>query len=609
MFIPTTRAEAKKLGWNSLDIIFVSGDTYIDVSNDGVALLAKYLVAHGYKVGIIAQPDIESDTDITRLGEPDLFWGISAGCVDSMVANYTSLNKRRSNDDLTPGGINNRRPDRATIIYTNLIKKYFKSNHPVLLGGVEASLRRIAHYDYWTDTIRRSVLCDSKADALIYGMGEKSILQFAEAIRSGNDFRSIRGLCYMTNAPREDYLQLPSYAEVKADKAKFTEMFNTFYRNNDPISAHGLCQQVDQRYWIQNPPQPYLTEQEIDEIYSLDFERDSPQYYLDMGKINALETVRFSITSHRGCFGECNFCAIAVHQGRHIISRSHQSIINEIKQITKNKHFKGIISDLGGATANMYKMFCEKQEKHGVCVGKSCLFPNLCKNMIPAHNEQIKLLAEARAVPGVKKIFIASGLRFDLIVQDEKTGQRYLEELILHHISGQMKIAPEHIDKNVLQLMRKPDNRHLSDFIKRFRDTTRKFGKKQFLTYYFIAAHPGCTAESTQVLKDFIKQELFINPEQIQIFTPTPSTYSTLQFYTGKNSFTGEDIFVEKKNSNKSKEKAFLQGRDLEKQNYKGSSPDNHAADKSQTKFSKFSSHKTKDDKHFQPYKGKTHGR
>lgn len=559
MFVPTVKEEMNKLGWDELDIILITGDTYIDVSNDGTALLAKYLISKCYRVGIIAQPQTDSDIDISRLGEPRLYWGVSAGCVDSMVANYTSLNKKRSNDDLTPGGINNLRPDRATIIYTNLIKKYFKSQKPIVLGGIEASLRRITHYDYWTDSVRRSVLCDSKADALIYGMGEKAILEFTKAIENSEDFRLINGLCYLNKTPIDGYIELPDFETVKKDKDKFSEMFNIFYQNTDPLNSKGLCQRIDNRYWVQNPPQNHLTEAEIDEVYALEFERDSPTYYKDKGEIKALQTVRFSITSHRGCFGECNFCAIASHQGRRIISRSKQSIVDEVIAISQNENFKGIIFDIGGATANMYKMQCELQSKYGSCKNKSCIFPVICKNMNINHKEQIEVLKESRVIPGIKKIFVSSGLRYDLIMGDKATGKLYLRELVKHHISGQLKIAPEHIDNEVLSLMRKPQNNFLVEFIREFKIANKELGKNQFLTYYFIASHPGCTEKSTEVLKNFIKQELICAPEQIQIFTPTPSTYSTLQFYTGKNQTDGTDIYIEKKNSKKAAEKLTLQ--------------------------------------------------
>lgn len=563
MFIPTTSQELKERNIDNPDIIFITGDVYIDVSNDGTALLAKLLTSRGYSVGIISQPDTASDIDISRLGEPNLFWGVSSGCVDSMVANYTALNKPRRSDDLTPGGINNKRPDRAVIQYTNLIKRYFKSRKPIIIGGIEASLRRIAHYDYWSDTVKRSVLSDSKADALIYGMAEKAILEFADAVKSGKSYHDIKGLCYMSNEPRENYIELPEYQKVRSDKNEFTKMFNTFYQNCDSINAKGLYQKTDGRYLIQNPPQPNLTTNEIDEVYSLKFERDAHPYYKDMGKIPALETVRFSITTHRGCFGECSFCAIAVHQGRAIISRSKESIISEIKEIIKNKNFKGIISDLGGATANMYQMTCEKQCKFGSCKNKSCIFPNKCSGMDVSHQPLIDLLREARNIPQVKKIFIGSGIRYDLILADKKYGDKYLYDLLKYHISGQMKIAPEHISSSVLKLMNKPDNDKLIEFIARFKQINKELDKKQFLTYYFIAAHPGSSEKENNELKQFIDKELCFSPEQIQIFTPTPSTYSTLQYYTEKIGTAGKEIFVEKKNSLKALQKEKLQAKHI----------------------------------------------
>ncbi len=567
MFVPTTPQELKELGIKQLDVIFITGDVYIDVSNDGTALLSKYLMSKGYTVGIISQPSIESDVDISRLGEPRLYWGISAGVVDSMVANYTSLNKPRRDDDLTPGGINNKRPDRAVVQYTNLIKRYYKSRKPIVIGGIEASLRRIAHYDYWTDTIKRSVLSDSKADALIYGMAEKALLEYTQAIENGEDFRDIRGLCYMSNEPKEGFIELPEYQEAKTDKDAFTRMFNTFYKNFDPVSAKGMYQKTDSRYLIHNPPQMHLTQKEIDEIYSLKFEHDAHPYYKAMGKIPALETVRFSITTHRGCFGECSFCAIAVHQGRRIISRSKENIIEEVCTFTKNKHFKGNISDIGGATANMYDMSCEKQCKLGACTNKSCVSPNACKGMNISHKPVIELLRDVRKVPGVKRIFIGSGIRYDMILADKQHGDEYLRDVLAHHISGQMKIAPEHINANVLRLMNKPDNTKLSDFIAKFKQINKELDKKQFLTYYFIAAAPGSSDKENNELKAFIDKEIQFAPEQIQIFTPTPCTYSTLQYYTGKSHCAGKsdldgtDVFVEKKNSLKAKQKEILQAK------------------------------------------------
>ena len=518
MYTPCTKEEFSALGWKEADIILVTGDVYIDVPNDGTALIAKFLIENGYRVGIISQPDINSDIDIARLGTPRLCWCVSAGCVDSMVANYTSSNKPRRNDDLTPGGVNNRRPDRACIIYTNLIKKYFKSSRPVLLGGIEASLRRVTHYDYWSDTIRRPVICDSKADALAYGMAEKTVLQFAKAIENGTGFTDIRGLCFMSShEPENDnFIRLPSYEEAKADKQIFASMFQTFYRNNEPDTARGLYQQIGSRFWIQNPPQPYPTTAELDKISSMKFERNVPPYYRKKGEVRAMQTVRFSVTSHRGCFGECSFCAIAVHQGRRIISRSKESILAELREIASMKDFNGVISDLGGATANMFEMNCSLKDTKGVCTTRSCLYPEACKNLIVSHKPVIDLLAEARKIPGIKHIFIASGIRFDLIIADKKYGRQYLEDLIKYHISGQMKIAPEHIDNNVLALMRKPGNRNLAEFIEMFKEICRKCKKNFFLTYYFITSHPGCTRTATSNLKSFINKELSFTPEQIQ---------------------------------------------------------------------------------------------
>ncbi len=559
MFTPTTAQELKQRNIKNVDIIFVSGDTYIDVPNDGIALLAKFLSSKGFTTAIIAQPDISSPDDISRLGEPNLFWGVSAGCVDSMVANYTSLNKKRRNDDLTPGGINDRRPDRAVIAYTNLIKKVFKNNKPIIIGGIEASLRRIAHYDYWSDKIRRSVLLDSKADALFYGMAEKSLLEYAVSIKSGADYKHINGICYMSPERPEGYIELPDFEDVMANKDKFAKMFKIFYSNNDPVNAKGLFQKIAGRYWVQNPPQTHLTTEEMDYIYGLEFERDAHPYYKSQGVIKALDTVRYSINSHRGCFGECNFCAIAVHQGRTIISRSEKSIVNEAKAIAKHKDFKGYIYDVGGATANMYKMKCEIQTNHGSCQNKHCIFPSVCKNMNINHNIQIELLKELRKIKEIKKIFIGSGIRYDLIIADKSSGDKYLQALIEHHISGQMKIAPEHIDDEVLKLMGKPANNNLVDFKNRFYEINKSVGLKQFLTYYFIVAHPGCSAKQTENLKRFLADELKFNPEQIQIFTPTPSTYSTLMYYTGKSIYDGKDIRIEKSLKNKLAAKELIQ--------------------------------------------------
>lgn len=559
MFLPTTSEEVKKLEWDSLDIILVSGDTYIDSSYNGSALIGKWLLKNGFKVGIIAQPDINSPKDITRLGEPKLFWAVSAGCVDSMVANYTATKKKRHKDDFTPGGENTKRPDRASIVYTGLIKRFFKNSKvPIVLGGIEASLRRIVHYDYWSNQLRRSLIFDAKADILSYGMGEKSMLQLAQAIKEEKDWRDIKGLAYISKEPKENYITVPSFEECREDKYKFIEMFNIFYKNCDSLTAKGLNQQHGDRWLIQNPPSENFSSELLDEIYGMDFERDVHPYYKKDGVVRALDTIKYSLTTHRGCYGECNFCAIAIHQGRTVTSRSEESIIKEITGITKDKKFKGNISDVGGPTANMYQMECAKKLKMGACSDKRCLYPQTCPALKPNHKRQIDLLKKLRSIQGIKKIFIASGIRYDLILDDHAFGEKYLEEIVAHHVSGQMKIAPEHTEDKVLSLMGKQGKDYLREFKNRFYKLNKKLDKKQFLTYYLIAAHPGCSEKDMLDLKIFASEELRISPEQVQIFTPTPSTYSTLMYYTEINPFTNKKIFVEKDNGKKEKQKTII---------------------------------------------------
>ena len=559
MFLPTTMEEVRKLGWDSLDIILVSGDTYIDSSYNGSALIGKWLYKHGFKVGIIAQPDINSDKDIKRLGEPNLYWAVSAGCVDSMVANYTATKKKRKSDDFTPGGENIRRPDRASIIYTNLIKRFFKNgNAPVVLGGIEASLRRITHYDYWSNNLRRPLIFDAKADILSYGMGEKSMLALAQALKGGREWRNIRGLSYIAKEKKDSYLELPSFEECVKDKREFVKAFDIFYHNCDSITAKGLCQLCGDRYLIQNPPSENFTSEELDSIYSMDFERDVHPYYKAMGEVRALDTIRTSVTTHRGCYGECNFCAIAIHQGRTVISRSQDSIVEEVKEIASAPKFKGYIADVGGPTANMYAIECSKKLKLGACQDKRCLYPHKCPALKIDHNSQIELLDKLKNIDKIKKIFIASGIRYDMILDDKRNGQIYLEEIIKDHVSGQMKIAPEHTEDKVLALMGKQGKAPLKEFKEKFYKINSKLGKKQFLTYYLIAAHPGCDEKDMLDLRRFASSELRINPEQVQVFTPTPSTYSTLMYYTEMDPFTNKKLFVEKDNGKKQKQKDIL---------------------------------------------------
>lgn len=564
MFLPTTKEELIPLGWDALDVILVTGDSYIDSPFIGVAVIGKLLVQAGYRVGIIAQPDPSSLQDISRLGEPLLFWGVTAGSIDSMVANYTALKKKRKSDDYTPGGINNRRPDRAAIVYTNLIRRFSKQNHPgapprsIVLGGIEASLRRVAHYDFWSDRVRGSILLDAKADYLLYGMAEKSAFELAACLQSGGDPTAIRGLCYISNEKLQSFLELPSFETVSQDKQAFIDMFHTFYCNNDPLNAKGLCQKHGERWLVQNPPAFYQTQAELDSTYALDFERAQHPYYERLGPVEALNTIRFSISTHRGCYGECNFCAIAVHEGRTVRWRSSQSILAEAEQLTRHPQFKGYIQDVGGPTANMYGFECEKKLKSGSCPKRRCLYPSICPLMKVSHRSQLKVLKQIRRLKGVKKVFVASGIRYDLLLCDAEYGEDYLREVVLHHTSGQMKVAPEHTENHVLSLMGKPGTESLLQFKEKFDRLSKSSHKNQYLTYYMIAAHPGCSEKDMLRLKVFAGQKLHINPEQVQIFTPTPSTYSSLMYYTEMDPFTRRPVFVEKDPRRKERQKEIL---------------------------------------------------
>ncbi|HAV10820.1 MAG TPA: YgiQ family radical SAM protein [Dehalococcoidia bacterium] len=563
MFLPTTRQEMNNLGWEQPDIILVTGDSYIDSPFIGVAVIGKMLIHAGYRVAIIAQPDIHSDKDICRLGEPRLFWGVSGGSIDSMIANYTSLKKRRRSDDYTPGGINNRRPDRAVIVYTNLIKRYFKSAKPIVLGGIEASLRRIAHYDFWDNKIRASILFDAKADYLLYGMAETAAVQLAEALQNNSDVRDIRGLCYIAGEhdepeKRAGYLELPPYETAAGDSRAFIDMFHTFYHNNDPLTAKGLYQKHGNRYLMHNPPAMPLTQHEIDAVYALDFERAQHPWYERLGKVRALETIKFSIPTHRGCYGECNFCAITVHEGRTVQWRSAKSIVAEAKKLTAYPDFKGNILDLSGPTANMYGFECEQKMQRGHCPGKRCLYPKVCPSLKPDHHHQLELLRKLRRITGVKKVFIASGIRHDLLLSDRHNCEHYLREVVEHHVSGQMKIAPEHTEEGVLRTMGKPGTASLLQFKRLFDRMSTEAKKKQYLTYYLIAAHPGCTDADMKKMKQFTSRKLNINPRQIQVFLPAPSTYSALMYYTGLDPFTKEPLFVEKDMRGKERQKDII---------------------------------------------------
>lgn len=567
-FLPVSKKEMTNLGWDQADVILVSGDAYIDSPYSGVAVIGQTLAMAGYRVAILSQPDMNDPDAFKSLGEPKLFWGVSPGCVDSMVANYTASGKRRRQDDFTPGGENNRRPDRAAIIYSNAIRAAWKPSKPILIGGVEASLRRISHYDFWSDKVRRPIVCDAKADALSYGMGERTLLQFAEAIKSGRDWRDIDGLCYMVSEKNfirpQESIELPSFAEVSATtpegKRAFVTAFKIFSENQDPITAKKLIQKVDNRYLVHNKPSAPLESKELDAIHNIKWMLDAPPSIRREGEIRALDTIRFGVTTHRGCYGECRFCAIAVHQGRRVVSRSQESIINEVKGFLRHPRFKGTVSDVGGPTANMYGFDCAKKAERGVCKNKACLFPKACPALKVNHQPQIKLLQSLRSIKGVKHVFVASGIRPDLVAADSACGDKYIDEIVKHHVSGQLKLAPEHVVTRVLEFMGKPGVESLLKFKRKFEAANRRLGKKQFLTYYFIAAHPGCTESDMRELKRFATRELRLNPEQVQIFTPTPLTAATCMYYTGIDPVSGKNVYVASRLSEKMRQKNILTG-------------------------------------------------
>ena len=565
-FLPVNSNEMRRLGWDRADVILVSGDAYVDSPYSGVAVIGQTLARAGYRVAILSQPDMADPEAFRALGEPALFWGVSPGCVDSMVANYTASGKRRRSDDFTPGGENNRRPDRAAIAYSNAIRAAWKPCRPIVLGGVEASLRRIAHYDFWSDKVRRPVVCDAKADALCYGMGERAMLAFAAAIKEGRDWRGIPGFCYMASekdfTPPLDAVELPSFAEVSVNtpegKAAFVEAFRLFAANQDPITARPLIQKIDNRYLVHNRPSPPLERDELDALHSMPWMLDAPPSIRAQGEIRALDTIRFGVTTHRGCYGECRFCAIAVHQGRRIVSRSQKSIVEEVAGFARHPRFRGTVSDVGGPTANMYGFDCARKAQRGACKGKNCLFPRVCPSLKPDHRPQLELLAALRRVPKVKHVFVASGIRPDLVAADRACGDRYIEDIARHHVSGQLKLAPEHVVAHVLECMGKPGVKDLLEFKRKFDAASRRCGKRQFLTYYFIAAHPGCTESDMRELKRFATRELNLRPEQVQIFTPTPLTAATCMYYTGIDPVSGHKVFVERGFGGKRRQKELL---------------------------------------------------
>ncbi|OAA31799.1 hypothetical protein AT15_02935 [Kosmotoga arenicorallina S304] len=553
--LPMTRHEMKKLGWKEVDIILVTGDAYVDHPSFGVAVIARVLQSEGFRVGVISQPDWRSLDDITALGRPRLFFGVTAGNVDSMVANYTASKKRRRSDDYTPGGLGGKRPDRATLVYSNLIKRAFGGAR-IVLGGIEASLRRFAHYDWWSNRVRKSVLVDAKADVIAYGMAEKSIIKIARSIAEKGEIGSeIPGIVFWSSNKPDKGIEIPSYDEISIDKLAYVKAFRTIYDETDPIRGTKIYQKQDTRYVIQNPLE-LISSEELDRIYSLPYTREVHPESIKLGKVKAIETVKFSITTHRGCYGECNFCAITLHQGRYVISRSSDSILSEAKLISQRKDFKGTITDVGGPSANMYGFECSIKFEKGACHEKRCLFPKVCPALRVNHDPYIRLLRQIRKLERVKHVFISSGIRYDLILADRKNGMKFLNELIEHHISGQLKIAPEHISEDVLALMGKPGKEVLDRFISLFKAT--KGNRKLYLVGYFIAAHPGCKLKHMEELRSYVKSKMGYTPRQIQIFTPTPMTFSTTMFYTEMDPFSAKKIFVEKSEKKRTLQKEML---------------------------------------------------
>lgn len=555
-FLPKTLKEARSRGWDELDVIFVSGDAYIDHPAFGVPLLARWLEAHGFRIGIIAQPDWRSKDAFMALGRPKLFFAVSAGAMDSMVAHYTPARKLRHDDAYTPGNIHGKRPNRATIIYTSRLKEAYK-DVPVIIGGIEASLRRFAHYDFWEDKVRRSMLFDAKADLLIYGMAEQPLLAVAQRMKAGkalSDIRDVRGTAYVDKeypASAEKPIEIPSFEEVVADKKKLGEAFVLASREQNPYCAKPIVQRHGDRLLICNPPAMPLSEAEMDAIYSLPFEKAPHPSYSE--PIPAWEQIKNSITSHRGCFGGCAFCAIVMHQGKTIQSRSEASVLHEVEAVAKKKWFRGSISDIGGPTANMYGLTCGSAEAQKVCRKASCIYPQICKNLKTDDHRAIALLKAARVKQGIKHVAISSGVRYDLMEKQPA----YFHELIGHHVSGLLKVAPEHLVDHVTAIMQKPGKKSFEKFLQCFRDENARVGKKQQIVPYLISGHPGCTLADMLELALSLKK-LGLQVEQVQDFTPTPGTLSTCMYYTGINPATGKPLFVPRTDREKGLQKALL---------------------------------------------------
>lgn len=558
-FLPICRRDMEERGWHELDFVFISGDAYVDHPSFGPAIICRLLEKHGYKVGIIPQPDWHSTKDFDRLGKPRLGFLVSAGNMDSLLNKFTAAKKVRHEDAYSPGGQAGHRPERATIVYCSRLRELYP-DVPIIIGGIEASLRRMAHYDYWSNAIRRSILVDSQADLLIYGMGERAILEIAADLQQGIEVANIQdvhGTCY--RVPNKDYawdyIELPSFEAVRKDKKTFAEAFKIEYLEQDPIRGRKLLQQNDEWCVVQNPPAMPLSEEQMDEVYGLPYMRTYHPIYEKAGGVPAIKEVQFSLVSQRGCFGGCNFCAIISHEGRIIQRRSHASLIREAKILTHMKGFKGYIHDVGGPTANFRRTSCDGQLKRGTCRGKPCLSPEPCKLLVADHSDYIKLLRELRSLPGVKKVFVRSGIRFDylLLAKDD-----FLYELCKYHVSGQLKIAPEHISDRVTRLMGKSNRAVYLRFVEKFRRMNERLGKKQYLVPYFMSSHPGSELSDAVELAEFIR-DMGYHPQQVQDFIPTPGTLSTCMWYTGLDPMTGEKVYSAKSYEEKRMQRALMQ--------------------------------------------------
>ena len=562
-FLPICREDMEKRGWDQCDFVYVIGDAYVDHPSFGPAIISRLLESHGYKVGIISQPDWKEKESVMILGEPRLGFLVSAGNMDSMVNHYSVSKHRREKDSYTPGGEMGKRPDYAAVVYCNLIRSAYK-DAPIILGGIEASLRRLAHYDYWSNKVKRSVLLDSQADIVSYGMGEKSIIEIADALNSGlnvKDITFIEGTVYKTDSRDKVYdaIMLPEFYEIRDNKRKYAESFYIQYQNAGPLSGKRLCEPYTEKLFVvQNPPARPLTMQEMDDVYALPYMRKWHPSYDEKGGIPAFSEVKFSLISNRGCFGGCSFCALTFHQGRIIQVRSHESIIEEAKMLTQEPDFKGYIHDVGGPTANFRFPACKKQMEKGACPNKQCLFPKPCQNMIADHKDYIKLLRKLREIPKVKKVFIRSGIRFDYLLADKS--REFLRELCEHHVSGQLKVAPEHISDPVLKLLGKPEVSVYNQFVKEYKAMNAKIGKEQYLVPYLMSSHPGSTLKEAIELAEYLR-DLGYMPEQVQDFYPTPSTISTCMYYTGLDPRTMEEVYVPKNPHEKAMQRALIQYR------------------------------------------------